>query len=114
LYLQKRELEDPMKFAIFLNLILAQNAFACYPQEAQFGGTVKSVQINQKSCRFELDLNRNRFWASSGVCPLDIPDVTGQLIEIKNQTDHSCRVQPGQFIDGYLSSDQNGVLTYEP
>lgn len=74
---------------------------ACSTYEAQIISEVREIKYTAPyECVITLDINLRRpgqSWAPHYICPLNISDVQGKLITVKN-----CDLKKGSKISGYL------------
>lgn len=89
------------------------SAMACYG-EAQITAKIDSVQTDSlMSCKVFIDSKQIQFFASSGVCPLEISEILSKGIEVGIINGHDCRLDNGMTMSGIVVKSASGDLSFE-
>jgi hypothetical protein len=103
-----------MKYAVLLLAVCLSslNSYACNG-EAQIIAKVSKVQSSNNMCLVSIHPYTIRFFASSGVCPLDEQTIIQQGILLPANENGSCDIQVDQDISGVVVMKENGQLGLE-
>ena len=93
-------------------LLCSLSALACLG-EAQITATIKSIEHSTGlTCKAHISESVD-FFATSGVCPLELEEIQAKGIEMGLINGHDCPIEVGMILSGVIVKDANGDLTLE-